>query len=755
MDFNAKIDEARKAGYNDAEIVDYLKSKDNRVSEAINNGYKPQEIISYLSQGTTTKVTTKPPSGGEDILNRMYDMNVNGDLTTSTQDSINPQQDQLNEPTVNPDGTISTVSTGQPETYQGAFTQDVAKPLEEGARQTVAGARTFTAGGAKLVNDMLAKAGLPNEKEVTDEAVTKLGDYIDRYNSKHPDQIIHPSTVGQLASYSLAPVSEGIAANSAIFGGLSFLDSLGKTGDYSEAVVDGTIGAVLGGASTAVLNKIFPGGGKLTKEAELLLKLNQGRITEKEAIKQLKGIPKKDQAISLAESIDLAKNYFGAAVRDDSRLATKLGKRLQARHDIMKPFTASTEEVAGAKQSYNAMREELDKKATGVFNPTELQAQLDDKMIGVYATDPSGLGTALKKIKLDVSEPITAGNALDIVENINALLRKPSIKKDYKTSKVLTNIKSSLKDFMSKTVDPETMRGVKQSISHYRETMNREAFGEIVKKHTKADFATDWEGVLKDVKKEGLNGQNIDFVIPILKEFEKKFHNDKYLANVITPMGSKKPMSWLGALSYAVGKIYDIASRLIDKSRYKDIQIRKAIIRSIKRGDNTSPLSFLDDLVKDKTLTIEQAEKIKSEMPPEYKQIEWKPNSKTTGDVNAKPLYATEQGTVAETPSTSALVEAQTNLVKEALGKGYSIEKAQKIDNILNSKRFEGVMKSTSDRMKADDIQGNMNILQKTIESEVDTIVQRVNKDIGVKLPKSEVEKLYRMKLKEALKDCK
>ena len=56
--FRDQINTARRAGYSDEEIVDYLKSKDPRVVKAIESGYKPTEIVDYLAP---------PPTMGEEF----------------------------------------------------------------------------------------------------------------------------------------------------------------------------------------------------------------------------------------------------------------------------------------------------------------------------------------------------------------------------------------------------------------------------------------------------------------------------------------------------------------------------------------------------------------------------------------------------------------------------------------------------------------------------------------------------------------
>jgi len=56
-----QINAARRGGYSDAEIVDYLKGSDARVAEALTQGYTPEQITAYLSP---------PPTLGEQALRK-------------------------------------------------------------------------------------------------------------------------------------------------------------------------------------------------------------------------------------------------------------------------------------------------------------------------------------------------------------------------------------------------------------------------------------------------------------------------------------------------------------------------------------------------------------------------------------------------------------------------------------------------------------------------------------------------------------
>ena len=52
-DFRNQINTARRQGYSDDEIVNYLKDKDPRVTQALEAGYKPLEIVDYLAPKPT------------------------------------------------------------------------------------------------------------------------------------------------------------------------------------------------------------------------------------------------------------------------------------------------------------------------------------------------------------------------------------------------------------------------------------------------------------------------------------------------------------------------------------------------------------------------------------------------------------------------------------------------------------------------------------------------------------------------------
>ena len=137
------------------------------------------------------------------------------------------------------------------------------------------------------------------------------------------------------------------------------------------------------------------------------------------------------------------------------------------------------------------------------------------------------------------------------------------------------------------------------------------------------------------------------------------------------------------------------------------------------------------------------------------KQIEYKPGARTTGDVNLKPEYVAKGGTAADTPTAATLAESQTELIQEALGSNVKTDQVMHVVNkMMKGKRAEGILRNVSSRMKVDDVLGNQKMLRKIIKEESEHIIKAIEKDMGIKLPAEEAEKIYKLKIADMLKDC-
>lgn len=63
-DYQTQIDEARRQGYADDEIIQHLRSKDPKVERALKEGYSSQEIMQFLSPGSAPAPAAAPQERG-------------------------------------------------------------------------------------------------------------------------------------------------------------------------------------------------------------------------------------------------------------------------------------------------------------------------------------------------------------------------------------------------------------------------------------------------------------------------------------------------------------------------------------------------------------------------------------------------------------------------------------------------------------------------------------------------------------------
>jgi len=285
----------------------------------------------------------------------------------------------------------------------------------------------------------------------------------------------------------------------------------------------------------------------------------------------------------------------------------------------------------------------------------------------------------------------------------------------------------------------------------------------IISSALKEDKA--WKTISKNLRNKGFVTAEGKRLQNIVNEFQTVFKTDDAMRVLNTNIGHEGASIATTAEGKAAVWVINKLANMIRKhvpfsaeaKHLRKLDTLEEVLRSPTLSAKLSEtFEKLPQSVKDDIGTAYVA-KLQEEMKKEQaiKHIDYKPEAKITGDTNVKPLYSTPEGTVGTDATKVTLHDAQTKMVKEALGKDYSNDIINQTSKLLNSKRFNNVIKSTSDRMKADELSSNMTMLKKTIKSEVDQIVKRINKDYGVKLPPKEVEKIYKLKVQEMLKDCK
>jgi len=614
-------------------------------------------------------------------------------------------------------------------------------------KQVVAGMRqSVSLPAAKVVEDSLAKLGIDVGTE-SSKNLSKINKYIKKYNDSHPDQVIHPATIGNIASQLVVPASKGIKSVAATEAILNALDGIGKREDYDDVAKDAAVGAAFGAGSMALFNRLTRDVGPLSYEAKILIDKHP-ELNEEDVLKALDGVPKADQAYALANMVDDDFVDFTAKSLQTNRDKLLLKQQLADRTKLVKKTIGNVDkQVEEAKDVYSKM---VDEVAVNNPNVVKFDSMLDDldKLVKRYDKTPSRALSIVNNMKADIE----AGNgfmdvrtALQFRKDLNYLIDKST---RYEEKKALNTLKGNVDKFISENVDSETLSTIDNAITNYRRAMNNRDFIDIMDKFVKKK-ATDWVGLKKALKKEKLSSPEVDDAIDIVKEFGEKFKNDKQLRTAVKTKGQQPDAGGaLSTWSYAVSEAKD-ALRFFGE-RYRELKVQKAILKSIRQAK--SPLEAFKNMER-------------NSVPPKLRKdmqkallLEYKPRMKTTGDVDLYPKYVSKEGTVGSDASQVALHDAQRNLVREALGKNYSDEVVEQtndiVHNMVNGKRPDKIMKMVSQRMKADDKAGNMKMLKKIIDRESDLIVKRIQKDLGIKLPKSEAEKIYKLRLDDMLKEC-
>lgn len=123
-------------------------------------------------------------------------------------------------------------------------------------------------------------------------------------------------------------------------------------------------------------------------------------------------------------------------------------------------------------------------------------------------------------------------------------------------------------------------------------------------------------------------------------------------------------------------------------------------------------------------------------------------------------LYATERGTVANTPTEAIMYDRGSDLLAEwlfnsAQRANVSARQIEKAAEYLNTPKFNTILKEARNRMKADMATENAAMLANIIKREASILQRNIERDLRIKMPKSEAEKLIQYRFKEMMKECK
>jgi hypothetical protein len=123
-------------------------------------------------------------------------------------------------------------------------------------------------------------------------------------------------------------------------------------------------------------------------------------------------------------------------------------------------------------------------------------------------------------------------------------------------------------------------------------------------------------------------------------------------------------------------------------------------------------------------------------------------------------LYATTRGTVAKDPSTAMLHDnAEDILIEHLWRKDTSGRNPNEITDrameYFNNNRYENIVKQAEGQLVHSEAARRSAIINDIVEREAKVLISRIEKDLGIKLPAEEADKLVLYKLKQISGDCK
>lgn len=535
-----------------------------------------------------------------------------------------PQLDITIEPTDQPIGqpqldTVqpTDVTTSQPSPEQ--FNPQAIETEGDIGLGVLAGAARFPLGVAYLGNEAF-NALTDNDKNIVESFIKDNEAFIKEKNVGGPalvGEILGATGLGSIVTKGVLKVglAEGAIETAAGFG----------ADRTSGEIAAGALLAFTAGAGGTALIQILNRANPRSLAAKYMEDLNQGRVSGEEFGELMKTIPKNEQSIILGEGNVLFKEYFKGAVDKGDMIAAQFGKRLEMRTNVIKQFAASDEEMAIASKQFGDMRKLIEEQAPASFITESIKKNIEG-LDYIYKTDPTPLGTAIRNILIDVGDEMTISTAMDLRENINSMIRKSTISKNAKGN--LTNIKGSLDSFINVSLKdrPDLIQIKDEAIKNYSQVVNDFQLGELIKKNTKNNFSIDWEGLRKDVSKNKIHSINIDYAKPILKDFEKRFINDKALAEVIIPSGAGQE-NILSLISKVYSGVIDIGHRILRTDRAHGLVIQNEIRKSIGNKNNKHYNDFINDLMQNPKIPQEAKDSIQP-IVDEIKLIEYKPSTK-------------------------------------------------------------------------------------------------------------------------------
>jgi len=512
----------------------------------------------------------------------------------------------------------------------------------------------------------------------------------------------------------------------------------------------------------------------------------------------------------------LGERFKAKAASEDIDVAVAVEKEIIERKQSIKELASTKygtfEEAAADINKVNNQIKDDYQYIKETIAPTEIKGTFDTKGLPegeAFENLPDYMRSDIVELKsLSTNPNPTVNDLLDASKAVNSLLSRPSMKgtsKGYNLGQVKGQINASLK----KHLPPEDFKKWMTVNSDYRrmkQVQNSklgQAMEQIIGTNAKADSKTITQ-FLHD--------------LPAMTESKETFKAIEHLIGtdkagkleskiVDTLLDSPNPYNW-ERLHNAVGKkgfttksgqaLQDLSKNLSES--FKNDAAYKAALQDIEihQGAKTTVESMLDAVMirelsrmvvrklptqagalarQEQRLSkilsnpnnVKKVQNaidnlgvgVRQQMIREaVKQIEYKPGAVQTGDVDLQPRYVTEAGTVGDTPTATKLYEAQNKLLNDFLETSLNPRNANpedvitKVHDIASDAKMTGIAKNVAAKMKVDDAVANTKRLRNVITKEAHQLIRRLEKDMGIKLPGAEAEKIIKMKFDKLASEC-
>jgi len=445
-------------------------------------------------------------------------------------------------------------------------------------------------------------------------------------------------------------------------------------------------------------------------------------------------------------------------------------------HTIVNPLTKHTDDIPTSGPEWEALSDNLKSdlyKIKQLSTKEEVTAaDLIDayKSVNKLSSSPTAKGTSkghyLHQIKEELQKNIKNILSKDEYETWNKLNKDYSTFLTYKQSKLGQIIDQTIGNnpktgtytvdsFLSKlphlTESVDTFRAIRELVGTEKSVkLENYLIDSILNRVDDYNWAR-----LKDMLgKKGFVSENGQTLQRLMNTFEKNFKVDqaytKALADIELKEGSKTTVE---DMLKALG-VKAIARMLVKSLPNETGKEARLLSRLTKILEQPSNVKRIEEAMEN--MSVAGRQRILNEV---VKQIEYKPDT-TTKVVDNTIHYVTPGGKAipqqtsgtATKVSKAVLTEHQDQLIKDFIAKSLpnvGKDETAKVYKYFENYNFDKILKEAREQLDDVEFKKWSSVYNKIVKNKVEDLVNKIENDVGLKLPKSEVENLYKREWKK------